>query len=473
MLIGRKKQQAELLEAYNSDDSRFVALYGRRRVGKTYLIKQTFKDKFTFSHSGLANGSLQEQLYGWRSSLENAGYVAPSTPKHWLEAFDMLKELIRQSSAKKKVVFIDEMPWMDTHKSNFVRSLDHFWNSWATARKDIILIICGSATSWIINNIIMNYGGLHNRLTNQIFLEPFSLRECQEFCEKRKLGYTERQILEAYMALGGIPYYWNFLKRGQSVAQNFDRMFFSERGELTQEFNALYASLFKRPTTHISIITALASKKMGMLRKDILDATGLSDNTTFSNALQELEQCGFIRKFMPIGGKSKNAIYQLMDNYTLFYFDFIKKNTNQDEHYWTANIDTTIHNGWAGRAFERVCIQHIRQIKTALGFAAVISTAHSWVYKPKDSSEKGVQIDLLIDRNDQTINLCEMKYTNAPYTISEEEDIKIRNRKAVFIKETGTNKSILITMITTYGLTPGGYADDIHCQVTMKDLFRI
>lgn len=210
-----------------------------------------------------------------------------------------------------------------------------------------------------------------------------------------------------------------------------------------------------------------------MLRKDILDATGLSDNTTFSNALQELEQCGFIRKFMPIGGKSKNAIYQLMDNYTLFYFDFIKKNTNQDEHYWTANIDTTIHNGWAGRAFERVCIQHIRQIKTALGFAAVISTAHSWVYKPKDSSEQGVQIDLLIDRNDQTINLCEMKYTNAPYTISEEEDIKIRNRKAVFIKETGTNKSILITMITTYGLTPGGYADDIHCQVTMKDLFRI
>lgn len=208
------------------------------------------------------------------------------------------------------------------------------------------------------------------------------------------------------------------------------------------------------------------------MREEILNTAELSDNTTFSNALQELEQCGFIRKYMPIGNKSKNAVYQLMDNYTLFYFDFIKKNTNQDEHFWTANIDTTIHNGWAGRAFERVCMQHLKQIKAALGFSAVISSAHSWIYKPKDSSNKGVQIDLLIDRNDQTVNLCEMKYTNAPYTLSEEEDMRLRNRKATFIRETGTTKSVLVTMITTYGLTPGGFSDDIHCQVTMTDLFK-
>jgi len=209
-----------------------------------------------------------------------------------------------------------------------------------------------------------------------------------------------------------------------------------------------------------------------MLREEILSTPQLSDNTTFSNALQELEQCGFIRKFTPIGNKSKNAIYQLMDNYTLFYFDFIKKNMNRDEHFWTTNINTTIHNGWAGRAFERVCMQHISQIKAALGFSAVISTVHSWTYKPKNQSEKGAQINLLIDRNDQTINLCEMKYTNAPYSLIAEEDMKLRNRKATFIREMSTNKSILITMITTYGQTPGGYSDDIHCQVTMEDLFK-
>ena len=474
MIVGREKEIELLRSLLQEDESQFVAVYGRRRVGKTFLIREAFNYKFSFQHTGIYGATQKEQLSEFLESLYAAGMEkVEETPQNWNQAFHLLEHFIDKSRSKqKKVIFIDEMPWMDTHKSNFVRSLDHFWNSWATARKDIILIICGSATSWIINNVIMNYGGLHNRLTNQIFLEPFCLRECQEYCIRKKLGYTERQVLEAYMALGGVPYYWSFLKKGQSVAQNFDRMFFHERGELTNEFHALYASLFKRPTTHITIITALANKKMGMLREDILQQTGLADNTTFSTALQELEQCGFIRKFMPIGKKVKNAIYQLMDNYTLFYFDFIKKNITQDEHFWTANIDTTIHHGWAGRAFERVCIQHLKQIKSALGFSAIISSAHSWIYKPKEASDRGVQIDLLIDRNDQTINLCEMKYTNAPYTLSEEEDMKLRNRKATFIRETETSKAVLSTMITTYGLTPGGYSDDVQCQVTMGDLFK-
>ncbi len=474
MIVGRDIEIKALQGLCEEEESQFVAVYGRRRVGKTFLIREAFNYDFTFQHTGIYGATLREQLNEFLESLYSAGMrKTKDIPNNWNEAFHLLERFIDKSkSKKKKVIFIDEMPWMDTHKSNFVRSLDHFWNSWATTRKDIILIICGSATSWIINNIIMNYGGLHNRLTNQIFLKPFCLRECLEYCEKRKLGYTEQQILEAYMALGGIPYYWSFLKKGQSIAQNFDRIFFSERGELTKEFDALYASLFKRPTTHIAIITALANKKMGMQREEILASTSLSDNTTFANALQELEQCGFIRKFMPMGNKNKNAVYQLMDNYTLFYFDFIKKNINQDEHFWTANIDTTIHNGWAGRAFERVCIQHLKQIKKALGFSAVISTAHSWFYKPKDTNVKGAQIDLLIDRNDHTINLCEMKYAKAPYTLTEEEDMKLRNRRATFIRETGTTKSVLTTMITTYGLTSGGYSDDIHCQVTMKDLFK-
>lgn len=460
------------------EESQFVAVYGRRRVGKTFLIRESFGYQFTFQHTGIYGASLQEQLKEFRESLYAAGMKKTALPKTWNEAFHLLEHFIDGMGAdgKKKVIFIDEMPWMDTHKSNFVRSLDHFWNSWASARRDIILIVCGSATSWIINNVIMNYGGLHNRLTNQIFLEPFSLRECKEYCNHRKLGYTDRQILEAYMALGGVPYYWSFLKRGQSLAQNMDRMFFAERGELAHEFDALYASLFKSPQAHIAIITALAEKKKGMLREEILQHTKLSDNNTFSTALLELEQCGFIRKYLPIGAKVKNGIYQLIDNYTLFYFDFIKENVNGDEHFWTSQIDTTVHHGWAGRAFERVCLLHIRQIKTALGFAAVISSVHSWFYKaPKDidgkTVGKGVQIDLLIDRNDQTINLCEMKYTNAPYTVTEDEDMKLRNRKAVFIRESGTTKSVLTTLVTTYGLTPGGYSDDVPCQVTMKDLF--
>ncbi len=476
MIIGRESEIKLLKSLSRSDESKFVAVYGRRRVGKTYLIREAFDYTFTFQHTGIYNAPIKEQLKEFRESLYAAGMKKTNLPKTWNDAFHLLEHFIAELPTEgKKVIFIDELPWMDTPKSNFVRSLDHFWNSWATTRKDIILIICGSATSWIIDNVIMNYGGLHNRLTNQIFVEPFCLRECKEYCRWKGLEYTDRQILEAYMALGGIPYYWSFMQRGKSVAQNFDRMFFAERGELSHEFDALYASLFRAPKTHIAIITALTKRKMGMLREDILTLSKLKDNTGFSTALRELEQCGFIRRYVSIGKKNKLSTYQLIDNYTLFYFDFIAANTNGDEHFWTSQLGCPLHNNWAGRAFERVCIQHLPQIKAALGFSGIISSAHSWVHKATDKKEedkKGVQIDLLIDRNDQTINLCEMKYTTAPYSITPEEDMRIRNRKAVFIRESGTTKAVMVTMITTYGLTPGGYSDDIPCQVTMPDLFK-
>ncbi len=478
MIIGREKETKILRNLMEAEESQFVAVYGRRRVGKTYLVREAFDYTFAFQHTGIYNAPMREQLKEFRESLYAAGMGKSALPKTWNEAFHLLEHFISEMPTEgKKVIFIDELPWMDTPKSNFVRSLDHFWNSWATTRKDILLIICGSATSWIIDNVIMNYGGLHNRLTNQIFVEPFCLHECKSYCAWKGLEYTDSQILEAYMALGGIPYYWSFMQRGQSVAQNFDRMFFAERGELTHEFSALYASLFRSPKTHIAIIFALAKKKMGMLREDILKIAKLKDNTTFTTALKELEQCGFIRQYSSIGKKTKLSTYQLIDNYTLFYFDFISANTNGDENFWTSQLGSSLHNNWTGRAFERVCIQHLPQIKAALGFAGIISSAHSWVYKPKTLGEEnkgdsGVQIDLLIDRNDQTINLCEMKYSAAPYTISKEEDMKIRNRKAVFVRETRTTKAVMLTMITTYGLTPGGYSNDIPCQVTMADLFK-
>lgn len=480
MVIGREYEMERLDALLSADESQFVAVYGRRRVGKTFLIREVYKDYFVFQHTGTNGATRKQQLSDFRESLYLAGMERSAMPKTWSEAFGLLWRFLKKfpENDRKKVVFIDELPWMDTPKSNFVSALDHFWNAWATTRKDIILVICGSATSWIIDNVVMNYGGLHNRLTCKVHLQPFTLRECKQYCEAKKLGYKDRQILEAYMALGGIPYYWSFLKKGLSVSQNFDRMFFQPSGELTQEFDALYASLFKRPRHHIAIITALAKKKMGMVREELLKASRLTDNSDFSKALQELEQCGFIHKYSAIGKKTKDATYQLIDNYTLFYFDFISENTNGDEHFWTSSAGTSIHYGWAGRAFERVCLQHVKQIKEALGFSAVVSSVHSWYFRGnKDAATgkiltRGAQIDMLIDRNDDTINLCEMKYSNAPYVITEEEDMRIRNRVETFIRETGTEKAVLVTMITSFGLAPGGYSGDIHCQLTMEDLFR-
>jgi len=465
MLIGREKEKEVLLNALQSDQSEFIAVYGRRRVGKTFLIREAFDYAFSFQHTGILNATIKEQLSEFRQSLYRHGMKRKPMPKTWNEAFHLLEDWLESLPEGKKVVFIDELPWMDTLRSNFISALDHFWNNWATARKDIVLIVCGSATSWIIDNIVMNYGGLHNRLTKKIHLHPFTLHECELYCNYKNFGYKRNLIMEAYMAIGGIPYYWSFMRKGLSVAQNLDRMFFAEDGELVHEYDALYASLFKNPSSHISIINALSTKKVGMTRVELLTKTKLSDNDQFSKALKELEQCGFIRKYTCLGKKIKDAIYQLMDNYTLFYFQFVQKNTNGDRMFWSSMYNSPLHNNWSGLAFERVCLQHLEQIKQGLGFSAVISTAHSW-------TGSGAQIDLVIDRNDDVINVCEMKYSKGKYALDAEELTKMQNRVNALQSETCTSKSINLTLITSNGVTAESDTHIIQSMLTMDDLFR-
>lgn len=471
MITGRKREQKELKGLLKSGQSEFVAVYGRRRIGKTFLIRETFNYKFTFQHIGILDASLPEQLKEFRQSLKNYGLEKCPIPRTWNDAFHLLEKLLSASTDKVKLVFIDEMPWLDTPKSNFVRALDHFWNGWASARRDIVLIVCGSSTSWIVSKIINNYGGLHNRLTKQIYLSPFSLKECEEYSKSRKLAFTHSQILEAYMVMGGVPYYWSLIEKGMSLAENIDNLFFAPKGELSNEFNALYRSLFRNPEPHLSIIKALSNNKSGLSRDLILAQTGLDDNATFSKALSELEQSDFIRKFNYIGNKVKKATYQLIDNFTLFYYDFMEENGTSNPHFWSANINKSAYTAWTGFAFEKVCLLHLEQIKKALGFNAVISSAHSWFYRPRNG-EKGVQIDLLIDRNDDVINLCEIKFCKTKYKLTEDEFHRLENRRLTFIEQTKTQKTVVLTMITTNGILQGNFANEIQHQITLNQLFE-
>lgn len=472
-MIGREKEQRELLDLLDKDESQFCAVYGRRRVGKTYLIRETFDNHFAFSHTGLANVEKEQQLAEFKDSLKRYGAKKIRTPKDWFEAFHQLEHLLEASEENKKVVFIDELPWMDTTSSNFVSALEHFWNGWANMRKDIVLIVCGSATSWIMSKIVMNHGGLYGRLTSQIFLKPFSLHECESYAEYLGVNLSRKDLAEAYMILGGVPFYWSHLKRGESLAQNIDRLFFADDAKLANEFDALYKSLFKFPAPYITIVSALAKKKVGMTRKEILDETKLLDNETFIRALRELEQCGFIWKYAMLGRKVKGAIYQLMDNYTLFYFQFLQDG-RKDAHFWSNNIVSPRHNAWAGLAFERVCLQHLSQIKQKLGILGVACDAYSWNYKPKDEEDAGsaFQIDLLIDRNDNMINLCEMKFSTAEFEVSEAEETRLRRRLSRFVSVTKTKKSINYTLVTTYGLVPTKHSHIFQQIVVLEDLFK-
>ncbi len=474
MIIGRKSEQRELREIANAEYSKFVAVYGRRRVGKTFLIRETFNYSFTFQHTGLAKGKLKDQLLSFRASLQIASGKKYAQFTNWYHAFFALEEWLNSLQEGKKIIFFDELPWMDTPRSNFISGLEHFWNSWASARKDILLIVCGSATSWIVNKLINNHGGLHNRLTNKILLQPFTLSECEEYVEANNLGLSRYQIVENYMIMGGIPFYWNMLNREQSLAQNIDSLFFSNDTEgLSHEYNLLYSSLFNTPEPYMQVVTALAKKKGGLTRNEIVNYTGIKTSGELTRYLNELEWCGFIRKYNCIGKESRDALYQLIDNFTLFYFQYIKGNKNNDTHFWTNNIGSSLYRSWTGLAFERVCLQHINQIKAALGISGVLSNVYSWrTEADKVNGIDKTQIDLLIDRNDGVINLCEMKFSEQEYAITEEEEMKLRRRRGNFIEATKTNKAIHITLITPYGLKRNSHSSIAQNEITLKDLFE-
>lgn len=470
MIIGRKEEQKVLLSAAQSDTSELIAVYGRRRIGKTYLIRETFGYKFTFQHTGLAKSKTKHQLFSFAISLRDAGFDDCPIPSTWLEAFSLLSQFLKNSTDEKKIIFLDELPWMDTPRSNFITAFEHFWNGWASARKDIVLIICGSATSWIINKVINDHGGLHNRVTRQIALQPFTLLECEWFVKSKQIEMSRYQIAECYMIMGGVPFYWSLLERGLSLAQNVDKIFFAKNGKLKNEFHQLYASLFKSPEQYIDIVTALGKRKAGMTREEIIYKTRAQSNGNLSRILDELEYCGFIRVFNGYGKKSKQSVYQLIDNYTLFYFKFILQNDNNDEHFWSVSVDSPMHRAWSGLAFERLCMSHVQQIKNSLGVATVLSNVYSW-RKDADEDGPGAQIDLLIDRNDQVINMCEMKFSLSEFVIDADYEKSLRNKKSIFIQSTGTRKAIHTTLVTTFGLRQNSHSGVVQNEVLLDDLF--
>lgn len=478
LLIGRKQEQRQLKEYLNSDRSEFIAVYGRRRVGKTFLIRSVANDDFSFFMTGVHEVSKSEQLLNFSIALQNySGSETVTVYKNWLLAFHALSTYLeRLKDGKKKVVFIDELPWMDTPRSGFIPALENFWNSWAALRNDVKLIVCGSATSWMINNLIRNRGGLHNRLTHHIVLQPFTLGECEQYFSAHHFGYTQKQIAECYMVLGGIPYYLSLMSPAKSVSQNVDAMFFGSQAELSDEFDNLYRALFSKPALYISVVTMLATKGIGMTRQELLKHTGMTNNGAFSTVLEELEQCGFIRSYLPFDEttmsvrQTSKTIYQLIDFYTLFYFKFIRANKYQNPHFWSDSVNSPLYYTWAGLSFELLCLTHIENIKHALGISGVQTRVCAW----RDTSEEeNTQIDLLIDRKDETVNLCEMKYSKEEYSITKEYCERLQHKVDAFRERTETRKSILLTMVTTYGIKPNTYSDIVQCEVTLKDLFEL
>ncbi len=471
-IIGRAEEIAVLKSFQDEDQSVFCAVYGRRRVGKTFLIRSFYDNQFSFYLTGIANVETTNQLANFHSALVRQFSEFEDNPlaKDWFQAFQQLITAIESlPNSDKKVLFFDELPWLDTQNSLFISALEHFWNSWASARTDIVLIVCGSAASWMVNELINNTGGLYNRVTHQIPLEPFTLSECEAFFKAKSPGFDRYQLLQLYMVLGGIPFYLNLIDPRKSATQNINDLCFKPRGKLRQEFQKLYASLFKKADKHIAVIEALAQKTIGLERDTLLKTAKLPNGGNSTTVLRELEESNFILKYNTFGKSKNNAIYQLTDFYSLFYLKFMKNNSPFDDNFWINGIDTPEIRAWSGYAFEQICLLHLPQIKTALGINSVQTQTSAWV--GTDGTNKA-QIDLVIDRRDQVINLCEMKFSIKTFTIDKAYSENLRQKIGVFRETTKTPKALWLTFITTNGLSQNTYAQSlVHQSLTMDALF--
>ena len=476
VLIGRDREKAELQRCMDSDRSEFVIVYGRRRVGKTYLVDQFFQHQFDFSYTGGHRLSKAKQLRNFAKALKSYAQLA-HRPKfsEWDDAFDALEEYLETKPAdKRKIVFFDEMPWIDTPQSEFVDALEMFWNGWASRRNDIVFVASGSSTSWMVDKLVENQGGLHGRITSNIYVRPFTLHETEDYLTNCKANWDRYQILQAYMILGGIPFYYSLLNPKKSLVQNVDSLFFRKNGELRIEFEELYHSLFSHAEKYITIVKLLNDKKEGLTRDEIITATGM-DSTVLTKVLRNLERCDFILRYSQFGNKSKGAIYRLVDFYTLFYYRFVEGFNGQDEEWWSHNFQSRSVDAWQGFSFELVCLMHLMQIKQGLGIAGVSTEAASWRYVPSKTAEgekdKGAQIDLLIDRADRVINLCEMKFSAHPYRITDDYEKWLRDRMEIFKNKTKTTKAVMHTFVTTFGVADGMHRSIVNSEVKMDDLF--
>ncbi len=475
ILISRARECAELQRCLESDRSELVIVHGRRRIGKTYLIDNFFHNKFDFSFVGEYKTATKVQIQDFVLAIQRYSKAKQKLRgiTSWYDAFHALEDYLETlPDNHKKVIFIDEMPWMDAQRSNFVNALENFWNGWANRRGDIMLIATGSATSWMRDKIVGNKGGLHARVTCNLKLSPFTLHETEEYLRAHNCPWDHYQIMQCYMALGGVPFYLSLLDTRLSVAQNIDNLFFAPEGALRREFEELYSALFNKAECYIEIVKLLAEHREGLTREQIVRATRY-EGSFLSKVLLNLERCDFIERWAQYGNKVREQVFRLMDFYTLFHYKFIAHDTTKNPQWWSQNLDSPSVKTWMGISFENICMAHHQQIRKALGLQAISTALSTWHSKPNLAEGlPGMQIDMIIERADRMIHLCEMKFSEGTYTITKDYEMRLRERMGYFRTATKNKKSLLHTFITTYGITDGKHKSIVHSEVTMDDLFE-
>ncbi len=481
-VIGRKAEIQTLDSVWKSRAPELVALYGRRRIGKTYLVRQVLGKRGLFIEAtGIKNASMRVQIANFTKIISDvfAGGLPLEAPSSWSNALALLtRELKKLPKSKKAILFLDELPWMATRRSGLIQALDYYWNTQWSRIPNLKVILCGSAASWILDNLVNAKGGLHNRLTRIIHLAPFDLRETKLFLEARGVKMKERQIVDVFLVTGGVPYYLEQIRRSRSAVQNIDALCFRPSGILYSEFPRIFRALFEQAETNLRIVKEIARYRYGLDRNRLLAALKMKSGGSFNKRIAELEAAGFIRAFRPYGKATRDTSYRVIDEYSLFYLRWIEPEIHSgfefSRAHWKKVTNSPAWFSWAGYAFEDLCLKHTQQICNALEIGEIRSRAAVWRHVPKKGkSDQGAQIDLLFDRDDDTITICAIKYSTAPFVIDKSYAEVLMKKVRVFEEKTRTKKQLLIAMITAGGLKPNLWAKElIDHHIDLTDLFQ-
>ena len=472
-IAGRDKEVKILNKLLKASTSRFLGITGRRRIGKTFLIDSAYRTKMVFSMTGIKDGSMEQQLIHFTDKLnEYSKSTNFHLPANWQEALLMLKQYLqKKKTQKKQVIFIDELPWITTPRSGFLQQLAHLWNDYLSKEKKYVLVVCGSSTSWITNKVYNDTGGLHNRVTDKINLQPFSLAETKQFLKDKGIKLTPNAIAEIYMVCGGVPFYLDQIKKGDSPMTATGRLCFTKDGLLYTEYENLFKAIYENPNDHESIIKTLARHKQGLSRKELIAKSKVDAGGPFTRAIKDLILSGYVEEQLPFGKKKRGTIYRLLDEYCTFYHRFISHQKKLSKGIWQQLSNKQTYKVWRGYAFENLCLRHIRNIKNALGIPAVYTETYSYKQNSTTTTD-GFQIDIIIDRADNIIHLCECKFHTSNFAINKSYAATLRKRKAQFQSRTKTKKTVYTTIITNYPLEENMYSKDVaDMQVVLDSLF--
>ena len=484
-IIGRDEEIKVLQSFLTSKKAEFLAIYGRRRIGKTFLIRQFFQGKNIafFNSTGEKDAPMKTQIAHFTKQISATFYsgIKLEKCKNWDETFELLTKTFQTVEKHKKIVlFFDEFPWMAGQNARLLQSLDYYWNHYWSNDPRIKLIICGSSASWIIDNIVNNEGGLHNRLTQKIALEPFNLSQTADFLKDKGISLSKKHIVDLYMCMGGIPYYLSKIEKGISATQIIESLAFTKQGFLLEEFDNLFSSLFKNSELYIDIIKTIAVHRYGVIQNELLERVGKNlVGKGGVDKLKALKDTGFIMDFISLFHIEKGRYYKLIDNYSLFYLYWIEpvKNTLLKKSlvngYWDKIKTKSEWHSWSGLAFEAICYEHLPEITKALELSPT-SVPGTWRYvSKKNSDEKGAQIDLLFDRDDDAITICEIKYSDKPFVITKEYAMKLEQKLEIFKKITRTSKQLFLVFISANGIKSNQYSEKLVTKViTIDDLFQ-